>query len=455
MDREKNYPTKRYPHFDKALPYKFVESYVTNPVKISKHSFFPLLYYKKDLSKYKWLPSEYRKGLKRKYREIMYAGHIDGYIYKYYGENLNYRYDQYISERGFEACVTAYRSPKSSKAGQCNIDFAKEVFDFIVEQKEAYIIVGDFKNFFPELCHQNLKEKIWKVLGKHIPNDWYSVFRSVTQYCYIKRAAVQKYYDTTTKQYFLDKKEFRDFKRKIKEESLKNISDPLFFVNKSGKGIPQGTAISGVLANIYMIDMDEEISLLASRYSGLYRRYSDDFILVIPIKDDLGVNINDFMELIKMICKDKVVLSDEKTHVYHYRDSHFYPSDKECCCSIDYLGFLFDGDSVLVRQKCIYKFARTSRQMIESACQMTRRQRVPYLKFKGSLLRYITETPYRKKKNKRKRVSNFVTYAIRAEQMLSKGSRYQVKVLSQIQYLRKNVQHSYDLTVHAIKGRQS
>ena len=97
MDREKNYPTKRYPHFDKALPYKFVESYVTNPVKISKHSFFPLLYYKKDLSKYKWLPSEYRKGLKRKYREIMYAGHIDGYIYKYYGENLNYRYDQYIS----------------------------------------------------------------------------------------------------------------------------------------------------------------------------------------------------------------------------------------------------------------------------------------------------------------------------------------------------------------------
>lgn len=51
---------------------------------------------------------------------------------------------------------------------------------------------------------------------------------------------------------------------------------------KNHLGILQGTAVSAILANIYMIAFDEFVANLIENYHGLYRRYSDDFIIVIP-----------------------------------------------------------------------------------------------------------------------------------------------------------------------------
>lgn len=47
-------------------------------------------------------------------------------------------------------------------------------------------------------------------------------------------------------------------------------------------GIPQGTAISAVFANVYAIEFDIAIKQISDKYNGIYRRYSDDFVLVIP-----------------------------------------------------------------------------------------------------------------------------------------------------------------------------
>ncbi|MFK5281447.1 hypothetical protein ACI3PL_17985, partial [Lacticaseibacillus paracasei] len=47
-------------------------------------------------------------------------------------------------------------------------------------------------------------------------------------------------------------------------------------------GIPQGTSMSAVLANVYMIPFDHAMKTLAQSYGGIYRRYSDDFVLLIP-----------------------------------------------------------------------------------------------------------------------------------------------------------------------------
>lgn len=45
-------------------------------------------------------------------------------------------------------------------------------------------------------------------------------------------------------------------------------------------GIPQGSSMSALLSNIYMIPFDLKIKKLAEEVGGMYRRYSDDIIFV-------------------------------------------------------------------------------------------------------------------------------------------------------------------------------
>jgi hypothetical protein len=45
-------------------------------------------------------------------------------------------------------------------------------------------------------------------------------------------------------------------------------------------GIPQGSPISATLANIYMLEFDQEIFDGASSIGGFYQRYSDDLIII-------------------------------------------------------------------------------------------------------------------------------------------------------------------------------
>ena len=47
--------------------------------------------------------------------------------------------------------------------------------------------------------------------------------------------------------------------------------------------IPQGSSISAVYANVYMIDFDKRINDFITSQKGIYRRYCDDIIVVIPL----------------------------------------------------------------------------------------------------------------------------------------------------------------------------
>lgn len=79
-----------------------------------------------------------------------------------------------------------------------------------------------------------------------------------------------------------------------------------------GLGIPQGLAASGVLANIYMADIDMKVRLAVERVGGLYLRYCDDFIVAVPKS-----GFDALVEAINLMADvDSVKLQPEKTKVF-------------------------------------------------------------------------------------------------------------------------------------------
>src|SRR5690625_203535 len=190
MLEHKKYKTKRYTHFDYRINISKVESYVTNPNRIAKHGFLPLIHYTSKFERYmQYTNSELNdRPFQSKERDIMYAGHLDNYIYKYYAEKLNCKYNCYTRNNKIDECSIAYRDNKN---GQSNIDFAAEVINKIVNYNEAYIMIGDFTGFFNNIDHKKLKNGLLKVLNvNRLSNDWYNVYKSIIKYGYYRKTFI-------------------------------------------------------------------------------------------------------------------------------------------------------------------------------------------------------------------------------------------------------------------------
>ncbi|MFO5290742.1 hypothetical protein RCL44_24885, partial [Salmonella enterica subsp. enterica serovar 1,4,[5],12:i:-] len=77
-------------------------------------------------------------------------------IYKYYSEILGYNYEKYVKNNNFQLVATAYRK----NIGMDSIKAAREVFNFIDQTNESWIIKGDFHHFFDTLNHKILIKNI-------------------------------------------------------------------------------------------------------------------------------------------------------------------------------------------------------------------------------------------------------------------------------------------------------
>lgn len=403
------YPTKYYPHFDKIIAYNSkVKSYVEDSRRIEKHSFFPFIEFEKEYKKfvgYNHMNPEINKPIKIKKRPIMYAAHIDNFIYKFYSDMINKKYNIWVNEKGFDKCVTAYRN---NKKGRSNIHCAAEVIDFINKSSGCYIMVGDYKKFFDTLEHKYLKQKLKTILKvTTLPLDYYKVLKSVTQYCYISKKYIESYLIQhgknikTLTSYFSFSQEFRDLKNKINLKFLLKH-------NMHTKGVPQGSAISAVLANVYMIDIDEKINSITKTFSGLYRRYSDDFIIVIPKKYSNRENFITIENNVKSIIHESNLnLEENKTILLEFNNNNIYKFVDKMKTKLDYLGFCFDGQSVSIRQKSIYKFYRNAYKCINKAI-------IRSVKNKSKKLRYRREIYGLYTKLGKYSHSNFLTYADRS-----------------------------------------
>lgn len=336
---------KSYAHFDQrvSLSMPSVRSYVMDPNKISTHSFFPFIHFEQKNSRY-------GKKESKKTRELYYCSHLDRCVYQRYAFLLNYYYNIWAYENDIDDVAIAYRDC----LGKNNIDFAKKAFDAICSFSQCYIFVGDFSNFFDKLNHQYLKKMICTVLDvERLPQDYFSIFKNITRFSSwdwedIVKASGESITERgvrtkiNQKKTILTKKQFQQNKEYITK-------------NTSGIGIPQGSPISAVLSNIYMIEFDKNIKQYVTRKSGTYMRYSDDFIIILPYEKE--TEIKDFTNFIFSYINSLnglIDLQEEKTSQYTYHNNVIRKGNQPS--SIDYLGFLFDGKNIKIRPRAITKY---------------------------------------------------------------------------------------------------
>lgn len=436
------YPTKRYFHIDPILHYTDeMKSYVENPECISRHGFLPFLKYTKSCTKF--LGHDKEGGMKRKPKDrpIMFASHIDSFIYSYYGTIISEKYNEWTDSHNIDECSIAYRN---NKKGKSNIQFAAEVIKEIIQYEKCYILVGDFTRFFENIEHKQLKLCLKEVLQvSELPKDYYQVLKSLMKYSYVEVKMLRKWLTgqginyEKNKRYFLKPNDFRAFRHSTK----------LVQKNMDKVGIPQGSAMSGLLANIYMIHADEAIQRIVQEHDGLYRRYSDDFIVVIPYNSIGSTSMFDnIIEKIMEVCKNaKVELQQDKTNTYLYEEGNIrsLEFEQEGDSALTYLGFRFDGKIVMVRQGCVYKFYREARDAIRRAKAQSINKKSEVLLHQPSINRLFMDTgskTYRDKKHKRIKYGNFISYMRRAQKEFEKIDGITCLISEQIKHRRKIIQ---------------
>lgn len=410
MEKKDWFRLKRYPHIGLPLKLKhrgWIEDYIFDKSNIKKHSFYPFIHRKLSLRKFRRIQNaDGTKSLKRessyKDREVFYANHLDSMIYSYYSDAITKKYEKKLKEHGIEDCVSAYRSiPLNSNVksrNKCNIDFANDIFKYIEVNKNRNLIVitFDITSFFDNLNHKRLKETWIEILEEKIlPDDHYAIFKNLTKFSYIelediyeefKNEIITDYKGKNTKVSIpniglLKEKNaiafcnLKDFNSRIRNKNLikKNRFKSKDDFNKGNiriKGIPQGSPISATLANIYLLHFDKLINTKIKDINGIYRRYSDDMIVVADEKD-MNFIYNLLIDEIKHF---DLEIQPSKSQSFLFKNYE----GKFCCKEIDlitgkikektkfeYLGFSFDGENVYLKSSGLAKYYRKMKRSIK------------------------------------------------------------------------------------------
>lgn len=351
--KDKNKEGRHYAHFDKRVSLEDVWNYISDPEKIAKHGFYPFIHYTLSFKKY-----SKKEGIKLKTREICYSAHLDRYIYKYYSYLLNQKYNEKVKLENIEGVPIAYRD----NLNKSNIHFAKRAFDFIKETKECFIIIGDFTNFFDRLDHKYLKNMLCYLLGEKIlPPDIYAVYKNVTKYAVWDLDSLLSLNGLEKSKKGI--REFNNLETALPFRKFKELKSKYVIKNNKSFGIPQGSPISAVLSNIYMLAFDKKISDFVKMRQGLYMRYSDDFIVIFP-HNSFEESKNNYQYIITQINDvPGLILEPEKTQFFFYKEGLLKNcSDKivegftEGKDILNYLGFAFDGQKISIRDKTITKY---------------------------------------------------------------------------------------------------
>lgn len=347
-----NHSKKPYAHFDWRTDMGQQGDYIADPGNIIKHGFYPFIHYEKRTLKY-----SKKKGRKEKKRDICYAAHIDRCIYQYYSFILNSLYNKRVEKDGTSAVAVAYRTDLH----ESNIHFSKRAFNFIKAKSPVHVMIGDFTGFFDNLDHTYLKKQWCSLLGvDRLPPDHFAVFKNITSYSKLELTDLLRLNgleDTKS-----GRRKLNSLARVLTPEQFR-LNRSLIQRHEEPYGIPQGSPISGILANMYMLDVDKLINDAVQELGGMYVRYSDDFMIILPDASEIDA-AKELMRVAEMLNQaPKLKLEPNKTQYFHYENGvltncgkAFHENADDSSRTINFLGFSFDGQNVRIRSKTVSKY---------------------------------------------------------------------------------------------------
>lgn len=345
---------RRYLHFDEPLSFQKAQALVSEPGAVARHPFWPLLRFSVQTSKIKYNKVTNKLESCSKDRPISYAAHSDSQIFSYYCELLSARYEALIDNLGLGESVLAFRA-----LGKNNIHFAKNAFDEIRSRGECIAVALDVTKFFDTLDHVQLKMRWKSLLGvDKLPADHFAVFRALTHFSCVERDAAFAALGISLNNPRLDRRrlcEPKEFRSSIRAAGL-------VVRNVNPFGIPQGTAISAMLSNLYMLDFDIAALAFAKKHGGRYMRYCDDMLFIMP--KGMTENIESFADAqIKLM---KLEINPAKTDRC---DFSIVAGQQTASKPLQYLGFLYDGQRVIIRSAAFAKFSNRMKRGVSLAKQ--------------------------------------------------------------------------------------
>lgn len=192
-------------------------------------------------------------------------------------------------------------------------------------QFDAYFKL-DLTTFFASIPHDLLLKKLEARLGAD----------SVVMHL-IRKILVNKAYDPESRKVY-DPKNSKEIQNDSGTSNGNGASDGADAAAKKKKdaGIPEGLSCSGLLADIYMSDVD---SRFGQRKDIRYFRFVDDIFVLCKREKLDGIR----RELSHLIKKKELCLNDDKTMEGNTGDE------------FEYLGYSFKSGNVSIRKSSIYK----------------------------------------------------------------------------------------------------
>lgn len=350
------------------------------------HAFTPFIKMLIKTPRFKFQTDQGKYDLETKIRPICFASHIDSLIFGFYSFVLTRKYEAYIEANKFDECVLAYRS---NLQGKCNIQFAKEVFEEIQLRGKCTAIALDIKGYFDHIEHVQLKNMWNKVLGNRMSEDQYKIFRALTEYSYVRHDSLLKKYKANLKKLRKNNQtpstllelipgagDFEKYDTLRKDRVIVKNNKP----NKKSNriiGIPQGSAMSALLSNIYLIDFDKILKELSLERGFMYRRYCDDILIV--------CNSEDAKDIEKLVLREisnpetcQLEIQPKKVETIEFREtfkgkirgfnrkklqgakprSINSENEKKYYKSLQYLGFEYNGQNTFIRASSLSKYFR-------------------------------------------------------------------------------------------------
>ncbi|MCP9234742.1 reverse transcriptase domain-containing protein [Lewinella sp. JB7] len=281
-----------------------------------------------------------RVGIKK--RPIKSCSHRDRLVYACWNHYLGGHHKHWVEASGLSGVVAAY----ISGTGSSNVDWARFAFDYFQGRDQYSAVALDIKSFFDQLPWQLLKDNLITIVGQEgvLSEVDFQLFRKITNYTYVEREDLDKV-KLKSATGMLMTRHPSNWKTLKQADLLKR--------NDTKKGIPQGLACSGVLANITMMEFDRKMAKLAKDSESVYLRYADDIFLGCPdlaTRTRLQASVEAELEVMQL------PINGDKTEYFDYfSDSQSHPV-------ISYLGITCQGNQVSVRRNGINKFyERTSR----------------------------------------------------------------------------------------------